>query len=133
MFSPSEDTIVAVKEWLVGAGIPKETISLSLNKGWIQFDASAEDVGQLLGTKYHYYEHSDSERKHIGCDEYKVPEVVANHIDFVTPGVKFVATKAMSELKKRGLPTASRLAVHRPMPADVLERVKKNPGKYINA
>jgi tripeptidyl-peptidase-1 len=133
MFSPSENTVEAVKAWLIKSGIPEETISLSMNKGWIQFDASTQDVEGLLGAKYHYYEHSDSERKHIGCDEYKVPEFVAEHIDFVTPGVKFVATKAMSELKKRGLATASRLAVHRPMPDEIKAKIKQNPGKLINS
>lgn len=86
---------------------------------------------ELLSTKYHYYEHSDSERKHIGCDEYKVPNMVVDHIDFITPGVKFVATRAMSELKKRGLPSPSRLATHRPMPASLLAEIKQNPGEYI--
>jgi tripeptidyl-peptidase-1 len=133
LFSPSSDTVDAVRAWLVNSGIPEDTISLSTNKGWLQFDASAQDVEQLLGTKYHYYEHFDSDRKHIGCDEYRVPEMVADHIDFVTPGVKFVATRAMSEKKKRSLPIASRIAVHRPMPADVLAKIKQNPGKYLNS
>jgi tripeptidyl-peptidase-1 len=119
-----------VKAWLVGSGIPEDSISLSHNKAWIQFDAPAQDVEQLIGAQYHYYEHSGSDRKHIGCDEYKVPHQVAGHIDFVTPGVKFVATNGMSELKKRGLPSSSRVAVSRPVPADVLARIQKNPRMY---
>lgn len=118
-----------MKAWLVGSGIPEDSISLSTNKAWIQFDAPAQDVEELLGAKYHYYEHAGSDRKHIGCDEYKVPHQVAGHIDFVTPGVKFVATKGMSELKKRGLPSPSRVAVSRPMPDEVLTRIKQNSRK----
>jgi tripeptidyl-peptidase-1 len=116
-----------VKAWLVASGIPEESISLSANKAWIQFDAPAEDVEQLLNTKYHFYEHSGSDRKHIGCDDYKVPHQLSDHIDFVTPGVKFVATKGMSELKKRGLHSANRIAVSRPMPEDVAAKLSLNP------
>ncbi|KAH8817290.1 peptidase S8/S53 domain-containing protein [Xylogone sp. PMI_703] len=127
IFEPANDTVEAVKAWLIAAGIPEGTISQSSNKGWIQFDASVQDIEQLLEAKYYYYEHPGSDRQHIGCDEYTVPAMVADHIDFVTPGVKFAATQSMSSLKKRGIKSPSRRPVHKKAPADVLARVLAAP------
>lgn len=119
-----------VKSWLVDSGIREERISQSANKAWLQFDATIEDMEQLLQTKYHFYEHVNGGRKHIGCEEYKIPAAVSDHIDYVTPGVKLLATRAMGDIKKRDLATASRLPVKKPMPADVLAKIKQNPGMF---
>jgi tripeptidyl-peptidase-1 len=43
----------AVYEWLVSAGVAAEEISQSVNKQWMQFDASASDLESLLNTEYH--------------------------------------------------------------------------------
>ncbi|KAL5329892.1 hypothetical protein ACEPPN_003412 [Leptodophora sp. 'Broadleaf-Isolate-01'] len=51
IFAPSQKTVDAVHEWLVSAGIAAEKISQSVNKQWMQFDASAFDLESLLGTK----------------------------------------------------------------------------------
>jgi tripeptidyl-peptidase I len=40
IFAPSQATVNPVREWLVSAGIPAEKISQSVNKQWMQFDAS---------------------------------------------------------------------------------------------
>lgn len=118
-----------MKAWLVGSGIRNERVSQSANKAWLQFDASIEEMEQLLQTKYHFYEHVNGGRKHIGCEDYKIPAAVSDHIDYVTPGVKLLATRAMGDIKKRGLASPNRLPIRKPMPADVLARIKQNPGR----
>jgi len=99
----------------------------------LQFDATIEEMEQLLQTKYQYYEHVNGGRKHIGCDDYKIPAVLSEHIDYVTPGVKFVATRAMgdTEMKKRGLASSRSRAIQgEPIPADVLAKIKRSPGMF---
>lgn len=132
LFAPTTSTIEAVLSWLSDSGIHESRVSQSTNKAWLQFDASVEEMEQLLQTKYHFYEHIDGGRKHIGCEEYKIPADVSQHIDYVTPGVKLLATRGMGDIKKRSLSAASssRQPIRKPMPADVLAQIKKNPGNF---
>lgn len=49
------------------------------------------------------YEHADTKKTHIACDEYSVPAEIKSHIDFITPTIEFGAV--VRELKKtRALP-----------------------------
>jgi tripeptidyl-peptidase-1 len=57
MFASEERTVDAMKEWLAGSGIGPRRISLSQNKGWLAFDATAEEAENLLHAEYHFYEH----------------------------------------------------------------------------
>jgi tripeptidyl-peptidase-1 len=118
-----------VLSWLSASGIHKDRVSQSTNKAWLQFDASVEEMEQLLKTKYHFYEHVDGGRKHIGCEDYKIPAAVSQHIDYVTPGVKLLATRAMGDIKrKRGSASPNPHPLRKAMPADVLARIQANPG-----
>jgi tripeptidyl-peptidase-1 len=108
-------TVDVVKSWLVDSGIPEERISQSSNKAWLQFDASIGEMEELLQTKYHYYEPVNGGRKHVGCEEYKIPAALSEHIDYVTPGVKLVSTRITGDIsmKKRSLDSSPRRAISR--------------------
>ena len=69
IFAPSAESVEAVRSWLVAAGIPAGKISQSVNKQWLQFDAKTDEVEELLKTEYHVYEHLQSGRTNIACDE----------------------------------------------------------------
>ncbi len=88
------------------SGIDRKRVSQSINKQWIQFDATAEELEALVLAEYHHYEHMETGKSNIGCDEYHVPQHVQDHVDYITPGLKLVtpsvrpgATKL--ELEKR--------------------------------
>jgi tripeptidyl-peptidase-1 len=68
MFSPDEKTVDNVRTWLVGAGIDPERITHSDNKGWLAFDATAEETEKLLHTEYHLYEHTSIGHVAPACD-----------------------------------------------------------------
>ncbi|KAI0198831.1 peptidase S8/S53 domain-containing protein [Astrocystis sublimbata] len=89
-FAPAESSVEAVKSWLVEAGIEPSAISQSANKQWLQFDASVDQVEDLLMADYHVWEHKMTGAKDIGCDEYHVPKHVKQHLDYITPGVKLM-------------------------------------------
>ncbi|KAH8647697.1 putative Tripeptidyl-peptidase sed1 [Xylariales sp. PMI_506] len=102
MFAPDQASYDAVKTWLVSAGIPADGISQSANKQWIQFDATVEEVEELLAADYHFYEHGPSGSKSIAVDEYHVPIELRSHIDYITPGVKLRAEPGkLRKMKKR--------------------------------
>lgn len=97
-FSPSNDTVSAVSEWLVeSGGISRERISLKNGNAWIAFDATVEEVERLLLAEY--YELDDGEKKTVSCDQYHLPSHLQEHVDYVTPGVKGVQFKAKRYVK----------------------------------
>jgi tripeptidyl-peptidase-1 len=53
-FSPHEDTVAAVTEWLAEYGL---TGRLSRSKGWLEVDATIAEAEELLGAEYHVYSH----------------------------------------------------------------------------
>ena len=69
LFKPSDETVEAVRSWLVDAGIAAHRITHSDNKGWLAFDATAEEAEGLLQTEYHTYEHSQTGNKALACDQ----------------------------------------------------------------
>ncbi|KAL3455892.1 peptidase S8/S53 domain-containing protein [Aspergillus heterothallicus] len=105
LFAPREESVSLVQAWLESRGISGGRISQSVNKQWLQFDASAEEMEWLLQTEYYLYSHSESDRSHIACREYRVPESVQPHIDYITPGIQLVELDGRepfkSKIKKR--------------------------------
>jgi tripeptidyl-peptidase-1 len=88
-FRPSEIAVQAVRDWLAAHGIVD--VTHSDNKGWLAFDAPASDVEALLRTEY--YEHEDMVTGGVlpACDKYHVPNIIQEHIDYITPGTKLMA------------------------------------------
>ena len=62
-FAPSEETISAVTNWLVGSGISRDRLRFSTDKGWIHLDASTSEVEDLLNTEYHVYTHPSGDKQ----------------------------------------------------------------------
>ena len=102
-FSPDKETVETVKAWLVKSGIPADSIKLRRSQGWIAFETTAGKLESLLSTKYHNYDHASSNNVHIGTDEYKLPESVSEHVDFVHPGIA-MAPKGELSGAARALP-----------------------------
>jgi tripeptidyl-peptidase-1 len=72
-FSPSDETVNAVREWLINFGIHDSRIVHSDNKGWLAFDATADEAERLLLTEYYEHEHLYSSKMRVGCDKYNFP------------------------------------------------------------
>jgi len=86
-FSPETETVDAVTGWLKDAGISADRIKLSVNKQWIQFDATTAEVEELLAADYYVWEHS-SGTQDISTEAYHVPTHIQEHIDYITPGTR---------------------------------------------
>lgn len=70
MFSPSRDSVEAIREWLIGSGISEDRINHSLGYEWIHFDATVQEAEELLQTEYHVFQHGLESRSTVACDEY---------------------------------------------------------------
>lgn len=116
MFAPADAAVEAVRDWLIDAGFDGDTISLSANKQWIQFDAYAEQVEELLATDYFTYEHLSSGSQMVAVEEYHVPLELRDHIDYITPGVKLRADPGkLKKMKRRHEQEALQSREVRPM------------------
>jgi tripeptidyl-peptidase-1 len=88
LFAPATASVDAVTEWLTSAGIAANRISQSVNKQWMQFDATTAEAEDLLFTEFYVYEHRPSGTQNIACDEYHIPSHIREHIDYITPGIR---------------------------------------------
>ena len=69
IFAPSQAAVDTIRGWLESAGISKDRISQSVNKQWMQFEASVEEANNLLRTDFHLWEHTPSGKMNVACDE----------------------------------------------------------------
>ena len=89
IFAPSQESVDAVQAWL-HRSIHPDRITQSVNKQWLQVDASIGEVEALVGTEYYHYEHLSTGKSNIACDEYSLPDHVIPHVDYITPGLKLL-------------------------------------------
>lgn len=68
-FAPHQETVDAVREWLTASGIHDARIVHSDNKGWLAFDATADEAERLLLTEFYEHEHVYSSKMRVGCDQ----------------------------------------------------------------
>lgn len=104
-FQPSEETVNAVRDWLVShGGISNSRITHSDNKAWLAFDATTEEAENLLHAEYHEFSHKSTGNTMVACDQYHVPKAIQGHIDYITPGVKGVNVGPRLAKRSRGKP-----------------------------
>jgi tripeptidyl-peptidase-1 len=128
-FAPSQDTVKAVHDWLILAGVAKEQISKSQSMGWLNFNTTVKEAEKLLKTEYHLYKHEVTGMGHVACSAYHVPQHVQPHIDFITPTVHFDAQVALpsipeSDLKARNQEAAGIEPWKAPCPPKIAPRPK---------
>ncbi|KAH7913799.1 peptidase S8/S53 domain-containing protein [Hygrophoropsis aurantiaca] len=90
-FAPGNDTIDAVRNWLVDSGIAPERVQLSPGKGWIRvLNATVAEAEDLLRAEYYVYTH-ESGIKNIATASYYLPAHMTPHVDLVLPTIHFDA------------------------------------------
>lgn len=100
-FAASDETIESVKAWLVGSGIDHSRIKLSNGRNWMKLNVTVEEAEALLQTEYNIFSHYATGEDRLGCEHYKVPQHLSEHIDFITPTVHFNAVVNPNKTKKR--------------------------------
>lgn len=90
MFSPSQDSVEIVKQWLVDSGIEESRIQHIGFTKWLQFNATLREAENLLKTQYYAYTHLQTGEEHVSCDHYSIPEHLQQHIDLITPTVTMI-------------------------------------------
>ncbi|TQV99889.1 hypothetical protein V2A60_005317 [Cordyceps javanica] len=119
-FAPAQESVDAVRLWLVEAGIPEGGIALSRNRGYLDFETTVGTLASLLKTSYHIYEDSKTSAQYLGADSYSLPAGVAPHVDFVWPAVASSQVKAA-----KAAPGASTVA--RPLNQSEIRAIEADP------
>jgi tripeptidyl-peptidase I len=60
IFAPPDESVKAVREWLIAAGLNSDAIAHSGNKGWLAVDMPVADAERLFESQLYEYEHSKS-------------------------------------------------------------------------
>lgn len=117
-----------VLDWLTTNGIEAERLSLSPNKQWIQFDAQAWEVENLIFAEYHIFTDATTGTKNVAVDEYHLPKDIQAHVDYITPGIKMRPDpKELKKMKRK--PEDNKLATRGFYPT--VHKVGEQPGKLI--
>ncbi|PCG93932.1 hypothetical protein PENOC_085330 [Penicillium occitanis (nom. inval.)] len=99
MFAPSDESVNVVKAWLVESGIRDARITHSDNKGWLAFIATGEELENLLHADFYQYEDSETGHTAVSTERYHVPKHIKEHIDYITPGIRFPFLQKRNALK----------------------------------
>lgn len=120
LFKPTNELVQAIKDWLIQEKVNASEIEHSQNKGWLAVDLPAREVERLFLAEYHILENSGGDLVSIGCDEYSVPAHLAEHIDYIRPGVKIAAP-----LKKRRPESRRKRSIIRVASEQLSDRLEK--------
>ncbi|KAH8883036.1 alkaline serine protease [Thozetella sp. PMI_491] len=102
-FAPESSRVESIISWLTESGISADRISHSANKQWVQFDAQASEVEGILYTDFYFYEHTQTGSKGLASEEYHLPAHIAEHVDYITPGIRLRRDPTeVAKLKRRG-------------------------------
>ena len=111
-FRPTQDTIDAVQGWLLtDHGLEPHRIVLASKGDSIRVNVTVAEAERILGAEYFVYEH-ESGRERVGCHRSPtLPEHIAKHVDYVSPGPQpsgtlFAGAVPASTKGKRALNTA---------------------------
>ncbi|KAI9696511.1 MAG: hypothetical protein M1820_008139 [Bogoriella megaspora] len=122
-FAPTEEAETVVKDWLVSAGISANRIKHYENRGWLAFDATAEEAENLLHAEFYEHEHRYSDKIRVGCSRYHLPKHVSSHVDYITPGVKLTPViKRDAKTKKRATRKSYKQPARLQRPANAVDK-----------
>lgn len=99
LFSPAPESITSVRDWLVEAGIDIARHKISASKTWYKFNATVQEVEELIQAEYHIFGHKNTDQEQVACDEYSVPRAIHPHIDFITPTVRMTSVLQKSRAR----------------------------------
>jgi len=98
---PKDLSIELVLDWLNYYEIESHNIEyLTTNKDFIRIKTTVKVANEMLNTEYGYWVNTDDD-KHIRVkDGYKVPKQVAEHLDFISPTLRFPGRRHTRKLDK---------------------------------
>lgn len=90
--APSEESILRVKEWL-SQNVIVPSFS-SMNQDFITAEVTVAQAEVLLNTEYSYFVHSSTGQRVTRVDGlYHIPSSLKEHVDFVSPTMRFPSPK----------------------------------------
>eukprot|EP00484_Ammonia_sp_Unknown_P002348 CAMPEP_0197074278 /NCGR_PEP_ID=MMETSP1384-20130603/211028_1 /TAXON_ID=29189 /ORGANISM="Ammonia sp." /LENGTH=723 /DNA_ID=CAMNT_0042513119 /DNA_START=106 /DNA_END=2277 /DNA_ORIENTATION=- len=93
-FKPSDEAIAAVTAWLKENDFTTDNGKIDMVSKFgnvLRVSLTCGQANKLLNTKYMFYENVQNGNRHLRVKDgvYNVPDVVHEHIDFVSPTIRF--------------------------------------------
>lgn len=101
LFAPDAQSADKVKSWLVASGVSEDAIQVSGSRGWIHFNTTAGQLGEMLRTEYHHYTIRDASEAALGTDTYSLPNDIAPLVEFVHPATSLKQVKTSKATRVR--------------------------------
>jgi subtilase family serine protease len=117
---PKPVHIDAVMAFLASHGIDRSDIESS--SGFIRTTVTFEQVERILSTKYYTYLHTVTGRFVHRCEQYELPDAIADILDFVSPTIDFPASiriKTEEQLQQAATTTTTTQQVHNNNPSSL--------------
>ncbi len=96
-FAPSDATVNGVKTWLKASGIDSNKIKLSKSRNWMRLNITVSEAAALLKTDYEVFEHRNTKKRAIACDQYNLSRELQGYLDFIPPTVHLPSERALYE------------------------------------
>ncbi|KAJ5910538.1 Peptidase S8/S53 subtilisin/kexin/sedolisin [Penicillium tannophilum] len=85
MLQPSAASLDAIQQWLEDAGIT----NIEQDADWMKFSTDVETANKLLHANFQYYASDAQHVERLRTLEYSIPDSLVNHINMVSPTVRF--------------------------------------------
>jgi tripeptidyl-peptidase-1 len=93
LLKPSDDSLNTIKTWLLDYVNEDEIKSVTPNSDFLRIKTTIEKANKLLNTQYGIWTNSNGEQHIRVKDNYYVPKSVGQHLDFVSPTLRFPLKK----------------------------------------
>jgi len=105
---PKDDSIALILDWFNYYNIEKNNINyLTVNKDFIRIETTIKTANDMLNTEYANWI-NDEGAKHIRVKEsYFVPPAIAEHLDFISPSLRFPPRRHTKTIEKFDINTLS--------------------------
>ena len=112
----------AVMAFLASHGIDRSDTESS--SGFIRTTVTFEQAERILSTKYYTYRHTFTGRYVQRCEQYELPDTIADILDFVSPTIDFPAsirikTEQQQLQQQQATPTTTTQQVHNNNPSSL--------------
>ncbi|KAF4619781.1 hypothetical protein D9613_004978 [Agrocybe pediades] len=89
LVSPHPQSLNAVDEWLAGFGLGEKDLVRSPAKDWVIITVPVSVAEDMLDTKYHVWEHTESGDQLVRTTSYRLPSHLHEHIEVIQPTTMF--------------------------------------------
>jgi len=105
---PKDESLDLILDWFNYYNIETNNIKyLTLNKDFVRIETTIKTANEMLNTQYGYWINNEGEKHKRVKEGYYVPAIVAEHLDFISPTLRFPPRRHTKTIEKIDIDSAS--------------------------